>query len=253
MKKHKNQELYDNASYLEPEFRNSLENYFTNSEGTNVWKLQNFAKYVPRQTLTRFLVRNEIFKLILDKQGSIVELGVLDGGSLMTWAQLSSIYEHLNYQSRVIGFDAFNSEIELSEKDKIGSSLSMYDDNTMAIDSYEDILESIKVYDKNRFLGSINKVELVKGDATKTVPNYLKNNPETIVRLLYLDINLYGPTKIALEKFLPRMPKGSVIIFDEINDHGLPGESMAALEIFDLNKYEIKRFTYDTKISYLVL
>ena len=177
MKEHKNQELYDNASYLDREYRKMLEEYFINSEGTNVWKLQNFAKYVPRQTLTRFLVRNDIFKLILDKQGSIVELGVLDGGSLMTWAQLSSIYEHLNYQSRVIGFDAFNTKINLSDKDKIGASSQMYDDNTMSIDSYNDIVESIKVYDKNRFLGSINKVELIKGDASDTVPVYLENNP----------------------------------------------------------------------------
>jgi hypothetical protein len=93
----------------------------------------------------------------------------------------------------------------------------------------------------------------VKGDVKETAPDFIEKNPETIVSLLYLDVNLYEPTKAALDAFLPRMPKGSVIVFDELNDRGLPGETIALLNSIDIKKLRIERFTYDTKISFAVI
>lgn len=255
MKDHddKFQAIYDNASYLDEVYRNSLEAYFESSKGTNVWKLQNFPKYVPRQALTRFIVRYEIFKRVLNIQGSVVEIGVLDGASLMTWANLSAILEHLNYQRRILGFDVFGDFPVPTEMDKTGNVYEMYENRQMSLDSYDDIQRSIDLYDKNRFLGSIPKVELVKGNVVETVPAFLESRPETIVSLLYLDVNLFEPTKIALDSFVPRMPKGAVIVFDEINDQGIPGESIALLQSLNINKLRIERFTFDTKISFAVI
>lgn len=247
------QQVYDYASYLPDAYRNALESYFNESPGTSAWKLQNFPKYVPRQSLTRFIVRYEIFKKILNIQGSIVEIGVLDGASLMSWAQFSAIFEHLNYQRRVIGFDVFGGFPSAGDNDKTGESLKMYEEGKMSLDSFDDIKRSIEIFDKNRFISSIPKVILVKGDVKETAPDFIEKNPETIVSLLYLDVNLYEPTKAALDAFLPRMPKGSVIVFDELNDRGLPGETIALLNSIDIKKLRIERFTYDTKISFAVI
>jgi len=252
-KKINKEEVYDNASYLPKDYKEKLESYFKSGDDDIVFKLQNFTKYVPRQSLTRFLTRYEIFKKILKVQGSIVEVGVLGGGSLMSWAQLSAIYEHLNHQRKVFGFDVFGSAANLSESDMTGSALEQYKEGSMRLDSYDDILKSIEVFDSNRFLASVEKVFLIKGFAEKTIPKFLNEYPETIVSLLYLDVNLYEPTKAALEKFYPRMPKGSVIVFDELNDRGLPGETLALLDTIGVNNLAIKRFTHDTKISYVVL
>ena len=93
---------------LDEEYKKKLADYFDSTTDT-VWKLQNFPKYVPRQSLTRFITRYELFKKVLSVQGSVIEVGVLAGGSLMSWAQLSSIMEYLNYQRLVVGFDAFGS------------------------------------------------------------------------------------------------------------------------------------------------
>ena len=251
-KAHSEEELYDAASYLPEEFRDRLESYFISSPGTFVWKLQNFAKYVPRQSLARFLLKTEMFKRVLDLQGSIIECGVLAGGGLMVWAELSAIFEPLNYQRRIIGFDTFSGFTELSPEDKTGQSPFLYS-GALALDSYNDILESIKLYDMNRFLGGIEKVFLVKGDMKKTVPKYLEQNPETIVSLMYLDVDVFEPTKIALEHFVPRMPKGAIIAFDELNDRGYPGETLAVLKTIGIRNLRIHRFYYDTKISYAVL
>lgn len=230
-----------------------MEEYFASGPGTFVWKLQNFPKYISRQSLTRFLVRHEIFKKILNVQGSIVEIGVLDGGSLMAWAQLSSIFEHLNYQRKVIGFDVFGAFPTAGVNDQTGEAVKMYEERKMSLNSFDDIKKSAAIFDMNRFLGSIEKVSLVKGDVSQTAPAYVKEFPETLVSLLYLDVNLYAPTKAALDAFLPRMPKGSVIVFDEINDRGLPGETIAVMESIDVRKIRIERFHFDTKISYAVL
>jgi len=248
----KEEEIYNDASFLPQEFRESLEKYFINSPGTFVWKLQNFAKYVPRQSLTRFIVKLEMFKKVLGLQGSIVECGVLAGGGLMVWVQLSAIFEHLNYQRKIIGFDTFGGFAKMSPEDKTGTSHLLHQ-GALAMDSYDDILESARLYDMNRFLGDIPKVFLVKGDIKKTVPKYLKDNPETIISLLYLDVDVYEPTKVALEYFVPRMPKGSIIAFDELNDRGWAGETVAVLKTIGVRDLRIQRFYYDTKISYAVL
>lgn len=247
------QQVYDYASYLPEQFRNAVEEYFNTSKGSSAWKLQNFPKYVPRQSITRFLVRYEIFKRILNIQGSIVEIGVLDGASLMTWAQLSAIFEHLNHQRKIIGFDMFGDKPVPGENDKTGNALKMYEEGKMSLDSFEDISKAIKIFDMNRFLNSQEKVILVKGDVKETASSYIKKFPETIVSLLYLDVNLYEPTKAALDTFLPRMPKGSIIVFDELNDRGLPGETIALMDSIDIRKLRIERFSFDTKISFAVI
>lgn len=67
----------------------------------------------------------------------------------------------------------------------------------------KDVEEAVKLYDMNRPISHIPKVELVKGDISKTAPEYIKSNPHIVVSLLYLDLDLYEPTKVALTTFVP--------------------------------------------------
>ena len=95
--------------------RAAIEDYFAESIGSFNEKLENFTKYVPRQTLARFMARYEIFKLIQDVQGSIVECGVQFGGGLMSFAKISAIMEPYNFQRRIIGFDTFSGFPEIHQ------------------------------------------------------------------------------------------------------------------------------------------
>jgi hypothetical protein len=122
-----------------------------------------------------------------------------------------------------------------------------------AAPAYDDLLECIRLYDVNRPLGHIARVELVPGDAVATIPKYLVENPHLVVALLYLDFDVYEPTKIALETFVPRMPKGAVIAFDELNQKYWPGETLAVLEAVGLRNLRIQRFTFQPQISFAVL
>ena len=99
----------------------SLEQYqtlFQEFPGSIQSKLENFARHIRRQTLSKFLARAEIFKNILNVSGSVIELGVSAAQSLMTWAQLSAIYEPVNYTRKIIGFDTFQGIPKISEKDE---------------------------------------------------------------------------------------------------------------------------------------
>lgn len=241
-----------NRTDLEKKFMEDLENYINNSPFSEVDKFNNFTKYITRQGLTRFLCKNEIFKKILNIDGSVVECGVLFGGGIMTWAQLSSIYEPTNYTREIIGFDSFEGFPALSEKDK--KSKSIYaKKGRFAVDSYQDLNASIELFDRNRFIGHIPKVVLVKGNANETIPQYLENNPHTIVSLLYLDFDIYKPTKIALKYFLPRMPKGGIVAFDELNSPHWPGETLAVLEEVGIRNLKIERFNFSSYISYAII
>lgn len=216
-------------------------------------RIDAFPKYCTRQSMAKFLTKYELFNKILDVNGSIVECGVLHGGGLMAWAKLSSILEPANHTRKIIGFDTFEGFPEIHDKDSLTGTSSHFKPGGLAGASFDSIEQSVKVYDMNRPIQHIPKVELVKGDITLTAEEYLKNNQHLVVSLLYLDLDLYEPTKKALEVFLPRMPKGSIICFDELNAKIFPGETLAVEEVLGIKNLSIKRFTFDSYVSYAIL
>ena len=237
--------------YVEKDrFTDETENYFNDGLGSTYEKLTHFAKYVPRQNLTRFLTKYELFKKVLDVEGSIVECGVNFGGGLMSFAKFSSIFEPVNYTRKIIGFDTFTGFPELTKYDLGGPDGHI---GGMKSQSFDDLITCSKIYDSNRLINHINKIELVKGDATKTIPEYFRKNEHTVVSLLYLDFDIYKPTKVALENIVPRMPKGSIIAFDELNHEGWKGETKALMDTLGISKLRIKRFHFDTYVSYAIL
>ena len=71
--------------------------------------------------------------------------------------------------------------------------------------------------------------------------------------LLFIDVDIYEPTKEALKLFLPRMPKGAVIAFGELDHPECPGETLAVIEELNLKELELKRVHYDTTRCYTVI
>jgi hypothetical protein len=234
-------------------FSHDMDQYYNSSIGTNLDKLRSFTKYVPRQSLTTFLAKHALFQQALGVHGNIVECGVYLGSGLMTWAQLSAIYEPVNHIRRVIGFDSFEGFVGVSDEDKSDTNLGYLKAGGLAANSFTDLQECIRLYDLNRPIGHIPRVELVKGDANLTIPKYVEENRHLVVAMLYLDFDVYEPTKVALETFLPRMPKGAILAFDELNQAAWPGETLAVLETVGLRNLRIQRFPYASGLSYAVL
>lgn len=218
-------------------------------------KLDNWEKYVRRQTISRFLARYELFKLQVNIKGCIIECGVHHGGGVMSWAKLSSSLEPYALDRRIFGFDTFEGFPSIQKEDlgNENNCKSKVGEFNIEYDAYSELHELIEEYDENRFLNQFQKVFLIKGDAKKTIPYFVTEHPYLIISLLFLDFDLFEPTKIALEHFLPRMGKGSVIAFDEINNPWWPGETKALLSQLNLNNLKISRFSFDPNISYIIL
>jgi len=215
-------------------------------------KLENFPKYVRRQNLTRFLALYEIYKRILPIKGSIVECGVFRGFGTMTWAKLSAILEPVNLMRRIYGFDSFSGFPSLSEVDKVGMAAGIKTGDLYA-NSEGEILELAAINDSTRFLGHVPKVSLIKGDATVTIPRFIEETPHLLVSLLFMDFDLYEPTKVALEHIIPRMPKGAILAFDELDNPLWPGETLAMLEKCGAGNLRIQRLEFDPYIGFAVI
>ena len=224
---------------------------FENSPDSTQNKLQNFAKYIRRQDMTKVIARYEIFKRVLHTKGSVVECGVFRGAGLMSWALFSDMLEPVNLTRRIYGFDTFGGFPNVSEKDK--NELRNPKVGDLEANVYEELHEIRDAFDKNRFLGHVEKVKLIKGDASKTIPEFIKNNPHVVVSLLFMDFDLYEPTKIALEHFVPRMPKGSIIAFDELDNPIWPGETLALMDSIGIHKLKLERLDFDPYIGFAVI
>lgn len=214
-------------------------------------KLENAPKYMRRKTFTRLLALYEVFKLAMSVKGSVVECGVNRGFGLMSWAQFSAVLEPANLTRRIYGFDSFAGFPAVHSNDR-NARLSPAKGGLRA-DSYDELKKLVEIYDSDRFLGHIDKVHLIKGDASKTIPEFIAKNKHLVVSLLFMDFDLYEPTKAALEAFVPRMPKGAVLAFDELDNPIWPGETQAALDSVGLRKLKIQRLPWDPYIGYAVL
>ena len=92
-----------------------------------------------------------------------------------------------------------------------------------------------------------------RGDITRTVPEFVKAHAHLVVSLLFLDCDLYEPTKAAIENFVPRMPRGAVIAFDELDNPIWPGETMALLDAHGVRNLRLERLEWDPYIAFAVL
>jgi len=230
---------------------NAIADVFSRSSDDLATRLANLPRYARRAQVTRFAALYELFKLTLPVKGSIVECGVFRGSSFMTFAQLSAALEPTNLTRRVYGFDSFGGFPSVSEQDRPLQTGAAPGD--LAADSYDELSELLDIYDTDRFLGHIPKAQLIRGDVTKTVPEFVADNPHLVVSLLFLDLDLYEPTAVALREFLPRMPKGAVLALDELDNPIWPGETTALFDEVGLDRLALRRFEFDPYIGYAVL
>jgi Macrocin-O-methyltransferase (TylF) len=229
----------------------ALAEAFETSHDSIEARLETFPRYARRKTITRFVTLYELFKLALPAKGSIVECGVFRGFGLMTWAHLSAVLEPANLIRRVYGFDSFDGFPSVTKHDS--NVRKMPAPGELKADSHEELARLIDIYDQDRFLGHIDKVHLIKGNVVDTVPRFVEENPHLVVSLLFLDVDLYEPTKTAIEFFLPRMPKGSVIAFDQLDNPIWPGETRAVLDTVGICNLKLQRFEWDPYVAYAVL
>jgi len=234
------------------EFYKKLGNLVENAEASMLAKMKSFPVFTPRQIIQSFVEKYEIYRLCINIPGSIVDCGTGAGFNLMTFAHLSAIFEPYHYVRKIIGFDTFEGFKGLTKND-LSSKASHMKKGGLNHGFYDILKEAIAIHDMNRPLGHLNKIEVVKGDICKTFPMYLKKNPSLVIALLYLDLDLYKPTLDTLKAALPRIPKGGIIAFDELNHSDYPGETIAVMDSVGIHKFKLRRLGISPMLSYAII
>lgn len=212
----------------------------------------NFSVFATRQQITRFIETLRYWEMIKNVPGNILECGVAGGNFLFAMAHFSSIYEPHHYTRKIIGFDTFEGFTHPSKEDLTSGAEHMVSGG-LRYDSFQYLSEAIKLFDQNRQIGNISKISLHKGDISETMPKYLADHPASVIALLHLDLDLYIPTKKVLEVAIDRMPKGAMVVFDEINHEDYPGETIAVIEQLGLKNINLKRVNEASMAGYWII
>lgn len=202
-----------------------------------------------RQSLSRILYYNFLYQKIIDVPGVICEFGVQWGATLAQLINLRAMYEPFNYTRKIFGFDTFEGFTVVDSKDGGFSNVGDYATQT----GYEKKLNSIlSIHESFSPIPHIKKFELIKGDVSQTIDTWLESNPHAIVSMAIFDMDVYKPTHDALTKIIPRLTKGSVLVFDELNCQHFPGETAAVNEVLGLNNIALRRYPHQSYCAWAI-
>lgn len=207
--------------------------------------LESFAIYVRRINITRFLAHYELYRMIKDVPGCIVECGIYQGNSLFAFAKFLEIFHPGDRIRNVIGFDSFKGFEEFSTEDgpeypKRSKVLGGWNPAAFKDCFYK----FIEIYHADSFVAQANRIVVVDGDINETVPRYVEENPGLRISLLHLDVDLYKPNLTALQHLYPRVVSGGLVVMDEFAMTEWGGESKAFEEYFGDNQPKMKKFPW---------
>ena len=214
--------------------------------------LKNYKSYfdnpyllTTRQSFSASLARIKIYELVKNVKGSIVECGVHRGNNLLLFYHLLLCNEPTSFNDKIIGFDTFEGFRSIDKKKD-----NKKNKNTDWSDvDYNHLKKVIELNQLNDLIKHIPRVELIKGDAVKTIPKYKLEHKSLIIRLLYLDFDLYKSTLVALKNFYELVPSGGIVVFDEIGNEKFVGETLAFKEFFTNKRIKLKKFEFEPWIS----
>jgi hypothetical protein len=215
-----------------------------NKEDIDVLSLaSNLSRYLSFGELARILVRYELFKLIKNQGGDILEFGIFMGSGIINYLTIAELLEPHNNIRRIIGFDTF-SGLKGVESDFGYLKPGMY-----KYSNKESLQQIINVQEANKLKTSSNVI-LVQGDVAETFPKFIKEEPSLLPAIIYLDLDLKSSTKVVLECIEPFLRPGCIVAFDELGMRQFSGETQAFFDskISKLGKLQKLDFA---KVSYI--
>ncbi len=244
-----NKNKYDNLSDFESQVKKDLLRLFENAPLSGMDKLNNLGLFLGRMQVQRIVTMAELYRLILDRHGIIMEFGTRFGYGIALLSALRGMYEPFVRSRKIVGFDTFEGFLSTTDQDHQKSAKGDFS----VTKGYEDYLNELMLcHERQSPIAHIQKYEVIKGDATVEIGRYLKANPETIIAMALFDMNLYEPTKKCLQAIKGYMPKGSVVVFDQLLYHDHPGETVAFREVFG-SSLQVHRTPFSSSVSYAVM
>jgi len=202
----------------------------------------NFYLTCKSSRAAKSIAQYKLFEKSIQIEGDIVECGVFKGASFSRFAMYRKIH-HLE-NKKLIGFDAFGNFPETEyEEDKHLREKFISGAGVEGI-SREQLHEVLlnKECDKS--------INLIEGDITDTVPEFVHDNLNTKISLLNLDVDIYEPTVTILKYLYPLITPGGVMILDDYGS--FPGETKAVDEYFKGKNVLISPPIFDGSPCYII-
>jgi hypothetical protein len=250
--------------------RNLLGNYTTKITAANeeqlafrtkLWEMRNHNPlpeaelernpflFIRSSLLSRLISLSDVYRMIVDIPGAIFDLGCWWGQNSVLFENCRAIFEPFNKQRKIVCFDSFEGYTHWTDEDQKSE---IFNQNTYATGaSYERFLRALlETHEGLNNLGHQRGIhQVVKGDATQTVADYLAKNSETIIALAAFDLGLYEPTKAVLQAIRPHLVPGSVLLMIHLTRKELQGDGRAFLEAMKGMRYRLTKSPYYPSIG----
>tara|TARA_B100001540_G_scaffold306677_1_gene319021 strand:+ start:948 stop:1604 length:657 start_codon:yes stop_codon:yes gene_type:complete len=209
----------------------------------SIWEAENiFYQKSNISRIGKLIYHYEIYNIIKNLPGDILEFGVFKGSSLIRFMTFRSILEN-NYSRKIYGFDTFNKFPSQKRRDdkKLRKNFTKDAGNPITKKKLNEILLEKK----------FENFELIEGDVLKTLDKFLKKNPNLKISLLHLDMDVYNSTKFVINKLKDKIVKKGIILVD---DYGTVEGATKVIDNFLVKnkKLELKKLSFYKVPSYIV-
>lgn len=197
----------------------------------------------------KLLARIQLFDKVKDIPGDIIECGVFKGTGIFTFLKLKR-YLCPNSYKKVIGFDFFNSKeltSTLTDQDKDAMTTLFEGRNFKHDGTFKDKLDLMI----RRSGFADHEYELIPGNISKTVMEYIETRPGAKISLLYLDLDLEVPTYDTLLSLWDRVSSGGIVVFDEYAYHNW-SESIGVDKFFKNKNIKINSLNFFAPSAYVI-
>lgn len=178
----------------------------------------------------------ELLSMVEGVPGDIIEVGTYDGD---TSEIICSYLLKNDINKKFYGLDTFSGY--LAEDMSAANRESVYNFVNNVWDTKKE-----KVQDRLSFYGEIN-YKLIEGDCKKTIPEQIRNKTFDKFCLIYIDCNLYRPSRRSMDDLFPLLEIGGILAIDE---HTVGGETRAIKEIAKKYNQDLNFFSHHPGPSY---
>jgi hypothetical protein len=200
-------------------------------QATDAEKERSLGLFLRGSLLARILAIADIYRLIVDLPGAILDVGTWRGQTAVVCENLRAIFEPLHFNRRIVCFDTFEGYKGFSDKDQ---ATELHKDGTYALSGtdYAEFLRRLLVlHEKSNAMGhNHGKHKVIKGDCRETIARFFADNPSEYVALAFFDVNSYEPTEKAFDEIWARLVPGGVTAFWQLTRNTIPAEARVYAE-----------------------
>ena len=208
-----------------------------------VWDWENgYSWFSHPSRINKFLAHYELFQMILNLPGDVMEMGVFKAGSMIHWASFRQLLENSNSR-RIVGFDTFG---KFPTKGvELDVDLDYVTEFTATAGEALSKAQVEEIFTRKGF----DNIELFEGNVTDTLPHFVQSHPACRIALLHLDLNVKEPTEFVLDALYDRVVPGGIIVVDDYMS--VVGATEAIDDLLMKKGLQIEKLSFHSKPAFI--